>query len=250
MSKLKIANNHHYVDLVKDISGLFKNELGPTNYHLLADIFGLAKETTAAQHSSQIRIDPGLDMAALDTAAETFKGLPVNEGSDGARCLHFLEPRKLQNGKVVLVGQIWNSDVSTWHEQHLLDPRKDDKLKDPDDFTALKRLTENLIINDKLAKSVSVHNLTAMSSMSTPTIINCMWPNPDRGYRAKHLLEYWAALRRGCYYDKLGKIRKTPINLMGYSTDSAGFSLAAAIQLMTPTGEEIDGLHITGISQR
>jgi len=27
--------------------------------------------------------------------------------------------------------------------------------------------------------------------------------------------------------------------LIGYSTDSAGFSLAAAIQLMTPTEEEI-----------
>ena len=34
-------------------------------------------------------------------------------------------------------------------------------------------------------------------------------------------------------------MRKTPINLIGYSTDSAGFSLAAAIQLMTPTEEEI-----------
>ena len=174
VSKLQRANNHHYVDLVKDISGLFKNELGPTNYYLLADIFGLAKETTAAQHSSQNRIDPGLDMAALDTAAETFKGLPVNEGSDGARCLRFLEPRKLQNGDVVLVGQVWNPDVSTWHEQHLPVPRKDVKLKDPDDFTALKRLTDDLIINDKLAKSVSVHNLTAMASISTPTIINCM----------------------------------------------------------------------------
>ena len=34
-------------------------------------------------------------------------------------------------------------------------------------------------------------------------------------------------------------MRKTPINLIGYSTDSTGFSLAAAIQLMAPTEEEI-----------
>ena len=34
-------------------------------------------------------------------------------------------------------------------------------------------------------------------------------------------------------------MRKTPINLIGYSTDSVGFSLAAAIQLMMPTEEEI-----------
>ena len=43
VSKLKKGNNHHYVDLVKDISSLFKNSLGPTNYALLADIFGLAR---------------------------------------------------------------------------------------------------------------------------------------------------------------------------------------------------------------
>ena len=53
MSKPQKGNNYHYIDLVFDISGLFKNELGPTNYTLLADIFGLAKETTAAKHSSQ-----------------------------------------------------------------------------------------------------------------------------------------------------------------------------------------------------
>jgi len=239
VSKLQKANNHHYVDLVKDISGLFKNELGPTNYSLLADIFGLAKETTAAKHSSQIRIDPGIDVTALDMAAETFRGLPVNESSDGARCLRFLEPRKLQNGEVVLVGQVWDPDVSTWHDQTLRVPRRDEKKNDPDDFTALKRLTDEFIERDKLAKSVSVHNLTAIASLNKPTIINCMWPNPDRGYQAKHLLEYWAALRRACYYDQSRDIRKTPINLIGYSTDSAGFSLAAAIQLMTPTEEEI-----------
>ena len=33
-------------------------------------------------------------------------------------------------------------------------------------------------------------------------------------------------------------MHKTPINLIGYSTDSASFSLAAAIQLMTQTEEE------------
>ena len=239
VSKLQKANNHHYVDLVKDISGLFKNELGPTNYSLLADIFGLAKETTAANHSSQIKIDPGINWDALDLAAETFRGLPVNEGSDGARCLRFLEPRKLKTGEIVLVGQVWDPNVSTWHEQNLRIPRKDGRKNDPDDFTALKRLTDNLIKTDKLAKSVSVHNLSAIAALTKPTVINTMWPSPDRGYTANHLLRYWEALRRACYYDSSGNVRKRPINLIGYSTDSAGFSLAAAIQLMTPTEEEI-----------
>ena len=104
VSKLQRANNHHYADLVKDISGLFKHELGPNNYHLLTDLFGLAKETTAVQHSSHIRIDPGLDMVVLDAAAKISKGLPVNEGSDGARCLHFLKPTK-QRGRLSWASQ-------------------------------------------------------------------------------------------------------------------------------------------------
>ena len=126
-------------------------------------------------------------------------------------------------GEFVLVGKVWNPGISTWHEQLVPVPRKDDKMKDPDDFTALKRLTDDLIKNDELTKSVSVHNLSAMASMCKPTIINCMWPNPDHGYQAKHLLEYGAALRRCCYCDELGNICKMPINLIGYSTDSAVF---------------------------
>ena len=239
VSKLQKTNNHRYVDLVKDISGLFKNELGPTNYSLLAEIFGLARETTAAKHSIQLRLDPGLNLDSIDQAALTFKGLPVNEASDGARCLRYLEPRKQKDGEVVLVGHVWNPDVSTWHDQNICIPRRDSKQHDQDDFEALKRLTDKLIKDEKLAKTVSVHNLTPLASMERSTVINCMWPCPDRGYKAKHLLKYWEALRKACYYDSSGAVRKIPLNLVGYSTDSAGFSLAAAIQLMTPTEEEI-----------
>lgn len=39
VSKLKKGNNQHYEDSVKDLSSLFKNELEPTNYALLVDIF-------------------------------------------------------------------------------------------------------------------------------------------------------------------------------------------------------------------
>ena len=60
-------------------------------------MFGLARETTASKHASRLRLDPGLNMESIDLAAETFKGLPINEASDGARCLHFLEPRKLKD---------------------------------------------------------------------------------------------------------------------------------------------------------
>ena len=88
---------------MKDISGLFKNELGPTNYSLLADMFGLARETTATKHASQLKLDPGLNVDAIDLAAQTLKGLPINEASDGARCLRYLESRKLKDSRLVLV---------------------------------------------------------------------------------------------------------------------------------------------------
>ena len=39
LSKLKRNNNHHYVDLVKNISGLFKSQLGASNYALLSDVW-------------------------------------------------------------------------------------------------------------------------------------------------------------------------------------------------------------------
>ena len=51
VSKLLKANNHHYVDIIKDISSLFKNQLGSANYAILSEIFGLARESTAAKHT-------------------------------------------------------------------------------------------------------------------------------------------------------------------------------------------------------
>ena len=83
-SKLRKNNNHHYTALIKDLSGLFKNELGPTNYALLADAFGLARATTASRHSSETRLNPGINCQALETASSLFKKSPVNEASDGA----------------------------------------------------------------------------------------------------------------------------------------------------------------------
>ena len=60
-AKLRKGNNNHYVELVKDISSLFRNELGTTNYSLLADMFGLAGNTTASNHGKEERLDPGIN---------------------------------------------------------------------------------------------------------------------------------------------------------------------------------------------
>jgi len=47
-------------------------------------MFGLARETNLTKCTSQSRVDPGLNKDSIDLAAETFKGLPINEASDGA----------------------------------------------------------------------------------------------------------------------------------------------------------------------
>ena len=68
VSKVMKNNNHHYTSLIKDLSGLFKNELGPTNYALLAEVFGLARATTSSRHGSETRLDPGINCQALEMA--------------------------------------------------------------------------------------------------------------------------------------------------------------------------------------
>lgn len=127
-------------------------------------------------------------------------------------------------------------------------PERIPKKGDQDDFAAIKILIDFLISKDKLSKSVSVHNLTALASLDKPTVINCLWPTKEEGYKRNHLLKYWESLRKSCYYEKSGAIRKIPLNLIGYSTDSAGFSLSAAKHLMTPSSEEIkEGVQYLGL---
>jgi hypothetical protein len=72
---------------------------------------------------------------------------------------------------VVLVGYAWDSDVDTWKDEEITIPRKDSKKGDLDDFAAMKSLIDSLILKDKLSKSVSVHNVTALASLDKPTVI-------------------------------------------------------------------------------
>ena len=117
VSKLLKNNNHHYTSLIKDLSGLCKNQLGPINYSLLAEAFGLPRATTATNHCSEMRLDPGIYNKALETTANLLKKSPVSEASDGTRALRFLEARKNANGEVILVGQGWDPNVEHWHVQ-------------------------------------------------------------------------------------------------------------------------------------
>ena len=117
VSKLMTNNNHHYTSLIKDLTGLLKNELGPTNYALLAEVFGLARATTSSRHGSATRPHPGINCQALETASSLFKKSPVNEASDGGRALRYLEARKNGNGEVILVGEGWDPNVKRCHLQ-------------------------------------------------------------------------------------------------------------------------------------
>ena len=140
VSKLLRNNNHHYVSLIKDLSGVFKNELGPTNYSMLAEVFGLAGQTTAAKHSANERLDPGINAEALCQAASLFKRSPVNEASDGSPALRYLQARENKDGSVALVGHGWNPDVRKWKSEEMPIPRKDTSKGDKDDFFSFEAL--------------------------------------------------------------------------------------------------------------
>ena len=73
VTKLMKNNNHHYTSLIKDLSGLIKNKLCPTNYALLAEAFGWARATTTSHHSSEIRLDTGINFQTLEMAFSLFK---------------------------------------------------------------------------------------------------------------------------------------------------------------------------------
>ena len=247
-AKLSKGNNNHYLQMIKDISSIFRNELGTTNYSLLADMFGLASNTTASNHGKEVRLDAGLNKTVIDKAAGHYKGFPVNEASDGARSLRYLQPRLTNSEEVVLLGKGWNPDVENWTEETIQIPRKDASKGDQDDYDALKRLVNEVINKQQLAKNVSIHNFTALATIDKPSLIYCLWPTVDKGYKANHLLKYWEKLRGLCYYTVSGDVRENPINLLTYSTDSAGFSLSAANKLMSPTKEEVqDGVIFLGL---
>ena len=234
VSKLKSKNNTKYVEIIKDLSAMHKNRLGLKNYALLANIFGLPSGTTVSQRAKCISMNPGINMDAIERAITEYEGVPVIECSDEARALRFLEPRLDRSGTLELIGTSWNPDVSTWDNQVLKLPRVDREKGD-----ALKRLVDDLIESDSLAKDVSLHNFTALCSTEKPDIAYCIWPTPNSGYKSKHLLKFLEKLRWLCFYKENGSPREIPLALLGFSTDSAGFSLHASVTSMTPTERHV-----------
>ena len=104
---------------------------------------------------------------------------------------------------------------------------------DQDDFCALKRVVTEIMDKDQLASKVSIHNFSNLGNTSKKPLVYMMWPTPHSGYRGTHLLKIWDKVRREC------AMKEKPLQLIGHSVDSAGFSLSASITLMTPIPESI-----------
>ena len=80
-------------------------------------MFGLAGNTTASTHRKEKRLDAGINHKVLEHTAHRYKGFPVNEASDGARSLRFLQPRLSNSREVVILGKGWKPDVENWRNE-------------------------------------------------------------------------------------------------------------------------------------
>ena len=136
-----------------------------------------------------------------------------------------------------LVGICFDPNVEKCGEGKLRLPKQDKSLGDKDDFMALKRLIDDAILSESLAKSVSIHNFSALCSLDKPDIVHCLWPTPNVGYKGVHLLKILNTISQKCY-ENSASLEK--ISLIGFSTDSAGFSLAASVINMTPSDKQIE----------
>ena len=79
-----------------------------------------------------------------------------------------------------------------------------------------------------------------MSGGKSLPLVYLMWPTPNKGYSGPHLLKIWSKVREVCAANN--------VNLIGHSVDSAGFSLSASVQLMTPTKSAVaEGIKNLGL---
>ena len=86
------------------------------------------------------------------------------------------------------MGICFDPDVEKWGEGKVRLPNQDKSLGEKDDFMALKRLIDDVILSESLAKSVSIHNFSALCFLNKPDIVHCLWPTPNVGYKGLHLL--------------------------------------------------------------
>uniref|UniRef100_A0A7M5TTT6 Uncharacterized protein n=1 Tax=Clytia hemisphaerica TaxID=252671 RepID=A0A7M5TTT6_9CNID len=234
--KMKSGVNHKFTLLIKNVACLYKNHLGTTNYSLLQSLFGLPGKTCASDHAKPAEINLGFNNNAIETATERYANRPVVECSDEARTLRYISPLMDQNGKIELIGQCWDADLNRWNDErkYLDDILSKNSI---DQYSALKDYVDGIIKTNQLAKDTAIHNFTSGSGIASEPIVFLVWPTPNSGYCGPHLLKIWDVIRTKSFLNEDNSLKINPLNLIGHSTDSAGFQLAAALSLMSPNKE-------------
>ena len=97
------------------------------------------------------------------------------------------------------MGICFDPNLEKWSEGKVKLPKQDKSLGDKDDFMALKRLIDNVILSESLAKSVSIHKFSALCSLDKPDIVHCLWPTPNVGYKGVDLLKILNTISQKCY---------------------------------------------------
>ncbi|XP_066933436.1 uncharacterized protein [Clytia hemisphaerica] len=240
VGKLKSGVNHKYTTLIKDIAVLYKNKLGVTSYSDLKELFCLPSKTCVVQHSKENKLHVGLNEEVFDKAIELYGGGPVVEASDEARTLRFLSPVVGKNNEIELIGKCWDVDISKWEDSRIFLKNVITKENSVDEFSALKGFIKEMRSSNTFAKDTAIHNFVAASGALSKPLVFMFWPTANSGYCAPNLLKIWDVIRKHCFLDNDGILRENPVNLLGHSTDSAGFQLAAAVALMTPQSKIID----------
>lgn len=101
-------------------------------------------------------------------------------------------------------------------------------------------MVDEIIASRQLASKVAIHNLCNLTGQRSQPLVYLMWPTPNSGYGGSHLLKIWRKVIQHCATNN--------VNLVGHSVDSAGFSLAASVQLMTPTESAVaEGINYLGL---
>ena len=101
------------------------------------------------------------------------------------------------NDKVELVGECWTPDVACWDNCKRFIPRS----CNPDDYTALAKYVEETISKDILAESTGIDNFAALAGRENKPLIYAVWPTPNKGYNAIHLINIWEQIRKNCFLD-------------------------------------------------
>ena len=152
----------------------------------------------------------GYNEERISRAIELFENRPVGENSDELRTLRFLEPRLDNNGRIELIGKSLSPDIADRKTENIYILTKESE--DIDQFCALQKLVNNLIIQDKLASSMSIHNFTGLAGhTSGDTVVYCGWPVPKKGFKAHHVIKYWMEFVKQCRYLPSGERREQPL---------------------------------------